>query len=530
MGRSLLSKSEGGCGSPPHFLGINFAENNMVKMEGIVKRFPGVLANDHVNFEVKEGEIHALLGENGAGKTTLMSILAGIYRPDAGNILINGHYLYIKSPRDAIKAGVGMIHQNFLLVSSHSVAENITLGFDRPRFLLKRKRLEAEIQKIGDQFGLKVDPQAKIWQLSVGEQQRVEILKMLYRGARILILDEPTAVLTPQEIQELFSTLRRMAQAGHAVVFISHKLDEVMKISDRVTVLRRGKEVGTLFTQSTNPRELARLMVGKDVLFDIKKPPSKKGEEVLSLCEVSAFSDKGLPALKKVSFSVHSGEILGIAGVAGNGQKELAEVIAGLRPASGGSVRISGKDLTAVSPRKVIEEKVAYIPEDRKGMGTVGNLSISDNLILKSYRQPPFCSGAILNLGFIRDNAKSLVEKFQIQTPSLETPAKLLSGGNLQRLILAREISCSPKLMIAVHPTRGLDVSATESVHRMLLEEREKGAAILLISEDLEELTALSDRLAVIYEGEITGIVDPKEVTLEDIGLMMAGKRREKTA
>jgi len=502
-------------------------ENNAVKMEGIVKRFPGVLANDHVDFEVRTGEVHALLGENGAGKTTLMSILAGIYRADAGNIYINSRRVHIKSPRDAIKEGVGMIHQNFLLINSHSVAENITLGYDRPRFLLKRKKLEQEIQEIGQQFGLEVDPQAKIWQLSVGEQQRVEILKMLYRGAKILILDEPTAVLTPQEVQELFSTLRRMAQAGHAVVFISHKLDEVMRISDRITVLRKGRKVATLATRDTNPGELARLMVGREVFFDIKKSPPKPGEEVLAIRDLHALSDKGLPALKGVSLSVYSGEILGIAGVAGNGQKELAEVISGLRPAKGGKVLICGKDLTSVPPRRVIEEKVAYIPEDRKGVGTVGNLSVLDNLILKDYRRAPFSSGTFLNLRYIRDHASSLVEKFQIITPTLETSAKLLSGGNLQRLILAREISCSPKLMIAVHPTRGLDVSATESVHRMLLEQRENGAAILLISEDLDELTAISDRLAVIYEGEIMGIVKPKEVTLEEIGLMMAGKKRK---
>lgn len=502
-------------------------ENNAVKMEGIVKRFPGVLANDHVDFEVRTGEVHALLGENGAGKTTLMSILAGIYRADAGNIYINNRRVHIKSPRDAIKEGVGMIHQNFLLINSHSVAENITLGYDRPRFLLKRKKLEQEIQEIGQKFGLEVDPQAKIWQLSVGEQQRVEILKMLYRGAKILILDEPTAVLTPQEVQELFSTLRRMAQAGHAVVFISHKLEEVMRISDRITVLRKGRKVATLATRDTNPGELARLMVGREVFFDIKKSPPKPGEEVLAIRDLHALSDKGLPALKGVSLSVYSGEILGIAGVAGNGQKELAEVISGLRPAKGGKVLICGKDLTSVPPRRVIEEKVAYIPEDRKGVGTVGNLSVLDNLILKDYRRAPFSSGTFLNLRYIRDHASSLVEKFQIITPTLETSAKLLSGGNLQRLILAREISCSPKLMIAVHPTRGLDVSATESVHRMLLEQRENGAAILLISEDLDELTAISDRLAVIYEGEIMGIVEPKEVTLEEIGLMMAGKKRK---
>ncbi len=344
----------------------------------------------------------------------------------------------------------------------------------------------------------------------------------LIKKPKILILDEPTAVLTPQEVQELFSTLRRMAQAGHAVVFISHKLDEVMKISDRITILRKGKKVDTLRTQNTN-----RLMVGREVLFDIKKSHLKQGEEVLAIRELCALSDKGLPALKKVNLSVHSGEILGLAGVAGNGQKELAEVISGLRPAKGGSVLICGKDLTSVPPLKVIEEKVAYIPEDRKGVGTVGNLSVLDNLILKDYRRSPFSSRTFLNLRYIRDYSASLVEKFQIVTPSLDTPAKLLSGGNLQRLILAREISCSPKLMIAVHPTRGLDVSATESVHRMLLEQREKGVAILLISEDLDELIALSDRLAVIYEGEIMGIVDPKEITLEEIGLMMAGKRRQ---
>ncbi|MCR4429179.1 MAG: ABC transporter ATP-binding protein [Caldiserica bacterium] len=496
-------------------------------MEGIVKRFPGVLANDHVDFEVKAGEVHALLGENGAGKTTLMSILAGIYRLDAGQIFINGRKVQIKSPRDAIKEGVGMIHQNFLLVNSHSVAENITLGYDRPKFFMNRREIEKEIKEIGEKFGLFVDPKAKIWQLSVGEQQRVEILKMLFRGAKILVMDEPTAVLTPQEVNELFSTLRSMAQAGHAVVFISHKLDEVMRISDRVTVLRKGKKVATLNTRDTTPNELARLMVGREVFLEVKKTDHPPGEKILQVSRLEALSDKGLPALKGINLIIHSGEILGIAGVAGNGQRELAEVICGLRPARGGKILICGKDLTSVPPRKVIEEKVAYIPEDRKGMGTVGNLSVLENLVLKDYRRSPFSSGAFLNLRQLRQHASTLVEKFQIQTPKLETPAKLLSGGNIQRLILAREISCSPKLLVAVHPTRGLDVSATESVHRMLLEQRESGAAILLISEDLDELTSLSDWLAVIYEGEIMGIVDPRKASLEDIGLMMAGKKRQ---
>lgn len=502
-------------------------ENDVVRMVGIVKRFPGVLANDRVDFEVKKGEIHALLGENGAGKTTLMCVLAGIYRPDAGTIYINDRRVHIRNPRDAIKEGIGMVHQNFLLVTPYTVTENVTLGFDRPKFLLGRKKLEQEILQIGDKFGMKIDPQAKIWQLSVGEQQRVEILKMLYRGAQILVLDEPTAVLTPQEVKELFSTLRKMASAGHSIVFISHKLDEVMRISDRVTVLKKGRKEATVNTKDTSPKELARLMVGREVLSNLRKSEGKRGEEVLSVKELQALSDKGLPALKKVTFSVHSGEIFGIAGVAGNGQKELAEVISGLRPVRGGKVLICGKDLTSMPPRKVIEEGVAYIPEDRKGVGTVGNLSISDNLILKDYRRPPFSQGQFLNLRTIKNHASSLVEKFQIITPSLDSSAKLLSGGNLQRLILAREISCSPKLMIAVHPTRGLDISATEAVHQMLLDQREKGAAILLISEDLDELTTLSDRLAVIYEGKIMGIVNPALVTLEEIGLMMAGKMME---
>lgn len=502
-------------------------ENDVVRMVGIVKRFPGVLANDRVDFEVKRGEIHALLGENGAGKTTLMCVLAGIYRPDAGAIYINDRRVNIRNPRDAIKEEIGMVHQNFLLVTPYTVTENITLGFNRPKLFLGRKELEQEILQIGDKFGMKIDPQAKIWQLSVGEQQRVEILKMLYRGAQILVLDEPTAVLTPQEVNDLFLTLRKMASAGHSIVFISHKLDEVMKISDRVTVLKKGRKEATVNTKDTSPKELARLMVGKEVLFNLRKSEGKKGEVVLSVKELQALSDKSLPALKKVTFSVHSGEIFGIAGVAGNGQKELSEVIAGLRPARGGKVLICGKDLTSMPPLKIIEEGVAYIPEDRKGVGTVGNLSIADNLILKNYRHPPFSQGQFLNLRTIKNHASSLVEKFQIITPSLDTSAKLLSGGNLQRLILAREISCSPKLMIAVHPTRGLDISATEAVHQMLLDQREKGAAILFISEDLDELTTLSDRLAVIYEGEIMGIVNPALVALEEIGLMMAGKRIE---
>ena len=501
-------------------------ETPAIRMTGITKRFPGVLANDHVDLTAYPGEIHALLGENGAGKSTLMSILFGIYHPDEGAIHIHGRKVQLRSPRDAIKQGIGMVHQHFMLVDVLTVAENVTLGLDESRFLLNLAGTKRRIQELKQKYGMQVDPEAHIWQLSVGEQQRVEILKMLYRGADILIMDEPTAVLTPQEARDLFSTLRRMAAEGHTVVFITHKLDEVMAISDRITVLRAGRVVSTVLTRDTSKEELARWMVGRPIP-GIERTPGDKGETVLRVENLRAYNDKRLPALKGVSFAIQQGEILGIAGVAGNGQRELAEVITGLRPATGGCIRISDVDLTNCAPCRIIEKHVGHVPEDRLGMGLVPNLAVSDNIIMKEYRQPQLSRGPFLDRPSIRQFAGRLIKLFDISTPSQETPVKLLSGGNLQRTILAREISARPNLLVAVHPTRGLDIGATESVHKTLLDHRAKGAAILLISEDLDELLALSDRIAVLYEGEVMGVVPTDLADIDKLGLMMAGSLRE---
>lgn len=495
-------------------------------MRGIVKRFPGVVANDHVDLEVRAGEIHALLGENGAGKSTLMNILSGLYRADAGEIYVRGRRAEIHSPRDAINLGIGMVHQHFMLVEPMTVAENFVLGLEGVEFVPDMDQIKQEIVELSARYGLQVYPDAYIWQLSVGEQQRVEILRLLHRGADILILDEPTAVLTPQEADELGHTLKQMAGEGKAIIFITHKLREVMDFSDRVTVLRAGKNVDTRVTAETNVEELARLMVGREVLFQTEKESRPSGEVVLRVQDLEALNDKGLPALKQVSLDVHEGEILGIAGVAGNGQRELAEVITGLRPATGGKVQVRGQDMTNQPPDKLIAIGLSHVPEDRLGMGLVPNLPVSDNLALKGYRRPPLSRGPFLDRRAIREFAERLIALFDIATPSPDTPVKLLSGGNLQKTILAREITAGRGLMVAVHPTRGLDVGATETVHKTLLEQRDQGAAVLLISEDLDELLALSDRVAVLYEGEVMGVVDAEHVDVEELGLMMAGESR----
>ncbi|HEY77323.1 MAG TPA: ABC transporter ATP-binding protein [Thermoflexia bacterium] len=508
-------------------MGIESPPSPAVQMRGITKRFPGVLANDHVDLEVYPGEVMALLGENGAGKSTLMNVLSGLYRPDEGEILIHGWPVHLHSPRDAIAHGIGMVHQHFMLVETLTVAENVILGLDTVGWVPRMEEVHRQIEALSEQYGLRVDPTAYIWQLSVGEQQRVEILKLLYRGADILILDEPTAVLTPQESADLSRTLRRMADEGKAVIFITHKLDEVMAFADRVTVLRAGKVVATLRTAETNKVELARLMVGREVLFRLEKRTCQPGEVALEVKDLQALNDKGLPALRGVSFQICAGEILGIAGVAGNGQRELAEVITGLRRATGGSVRVYGRDITNRSPREIIEAGISHIPGDRVGVGLVPNLPISDNLAMKAYRHPPLARGPLLDRSAMRDFARRLVEAFRIATPSPQTPARLLSGGNQQRVVLAREITASKGILVAVYPTRGLDVGATEAVRKALLEERDKGAAILLISEDLDELMQLSDRIAVLYEGQVMGVVVPEETTPEAIGLMMAGQRAE---
>jgi ABC-type uncharacterized transport system ATPase subunit len=500
-----------------------------VQMRGIVKRFPGVLAVDHVDFDLRKGEIHALLGENGAGKSTLMNVLAGLYRPDEGTIFLNGSPVDLRSPRDAIDQGIGMVHQHFMLVPSQTVTENILLGLDEPRFLMHLAKYDRRVAKLGQRFGLQVDPKAHVWQLSVGEEQRVEILKMLYRGADVLIMDEPTAVLAPQKVEELFRVLRSMTAQGKSIVFISHKLGEVMAIADRVTVLRRGEVTAArVDVQSTDAASLARLMVGREVLFRVDKAECELGAPVLSVEDVHALNDRRVPALRGVSLEVCAGEIVGLAGVAGNGQRELAEVITGLRAPTSGRVLVHGQEITSGSPREAIGRGVAHVPEDRMTFGSAPNLSLTDNVIMKRYWRSPIARGWSIDQTVAQQMTGDLKEQYEIVAPSVDTPARLLSGGNLQRLILAREISTAPKLMVAVQPTRGLDVGAIESVQRLLLAQRESGAAILLISEELDELFALSDRVLVIYEGQIVGELFDED--RETIGLMMTGHLRAQNA
>jgi simple sugar transport system ATP-binding protein len=496
----------------------------VIKMRGITKRFPGVIANSNVDFDLHKGEVHALLGENGAGKSTLMNILAGLYRQDSGSLEVNGKLANFSSPRDAIEAGIGMVHQHFMLVPSQSVTENILLGLDEPRFRMNLTQYNRKIQQMADQYGLQIDPTAKIWQLTVGEQQRVEILKMLYRGADILIMDEPTAVLAPSEIEELFKTLQEMTSQGKSIIFISHKLNEVKDIADRVTVLRKGKITSAgLSTADMTRADLARLMVGRDVVFSIEKKKMEVGDFVLSIENIHADNDKGLKALRGVSMNIRSGEIVGVAGVAGNGQNELAETIAGLREVLQGSVIVNGQDVTNQPVKYGIRQGISLIPADRTHVGTAPNLSITDNVIMKNYDQPPIGKGWVVNSSEAQNYATDLKDGFDIMVPSIDTSVRLLSGGNLQKVILAREISSQPKLMVAVQPTRGLDVGAIEGVQRLILEQRESGAAILLISEELEELLTLSDRIYVIYEGEIMGEV--LDGNLDVIGQMMTGTR-----
>jgi ABC-type uncharacterized transport system ATPase subunit len=494
-----------------------------IEAHGIVKTFPGVVANDHVDFDLRRGEVHALLGENGAGKSTLMNILAGLYRPDAGEVRVEGASVAFGSPRDAIAAGLGMVHQHFTLVPSQTVTENILLGLDRPRFLLRERRSEAEVAALADRFGMRVDPRAPIWQLSVGEQQRVEILKMLYRGARILIMDEPTAVLAPQEADDLFATLRSMTAEGRSVVFISHKLGEVLAIADRVTVMRRGKVTAAgLPTAGATKADLARLMVGRSVLESLDRPPFSPGEVVLSVRGVSATNDRGLAALRAVSLDVRAGEIVGIAAVAGNGQSELAEVITGLRPCTG-EILVGGEPVANRSAASVIRKGVAHVPEDRTAVGSSPNLSLTDNLIMKRYRDAPVARGWLLDDASARSLAGGLRDTYRIAAPTVDTEVRLLSGGNLQRAILAREIETKPGLLIAVQPTRGLDVGAIESVHRLLIAMRSSGTAILLISEELDEILALADRIEVLYEGRFVGSFPAAEAEIGRIGLLMTG-------
>jgi simple sugar transport system ATP-binding protein len=498
----------------------------VVSMVQVTKRFPGVVANDAVDFSIRKGEVHALLGENGAGKSTLSSILAGLYRPDSGEIRVGGKEVVFHSPRDALEGGIGMVHQHFRLVQSFTVAENVVLGMESPGRspMVSRTEIAERVGALASRFRLPVRPDARIWQLSVGEQQRVEILKVLYREAGILILDEPTAVLTPQESTSLFTTLRHMADDGRSVIFISHKLNEVMEVADRVTVLRKGRNVRTVATAATSPRELAALMVGKGIELARRQrqPAGSSRRAELIVKDVSALDDMGQPAVRGISFEVASGEIFGLAGVAGNGQRELVETISGLRARTQGTVEAAGRSLRASDPRHAIDAGVAYVPEDRLGTGLVPSLSVADNLVLKQYRQSPLSSGPILRRGRIRARARSMLATYDV-TADPAWAVRRLSGGNLQRVMLARELSGRPKVLLAASPTRGLDVGATEFVRELLLEAVGGGMAVLLASEDLDELLDLSDRIGVMYEGRIVGIVDAEGADVEEIGLMMAG-------
>jgi simple sugar transport system ATP-binding protein len=501
-----------------------------VRLRGIVKRFPGVVANDGVDFHAAEGEVHALLGENGAGKSTLSNILTGLYRPDDGSIELYGRHVAFSSPRDALDEGLFMVHQHFRLVEPFTVAENVILGDHRgegKRFLVNARHIERRVAELGERYRLKVDPGARVWQLSLGEQQRVEILKALYREARILILDEPTAVLTPQEADSLFETLRVMAEEGRTVIFISHKLHEVKAVSDRVTVLRGGRTIATVDTADATPQSLASLMVGREVAAVGRvERTGEAGEPVLEARGLSALGDRGSEALSDVDLTVHAGEIVAIAGVAGNGQRELAETITGMRAPTRGEVRVSGRALRPGSARAAIRAGVAHVPEDRLHTGVAPSLTIASNLALKSYRSRTIGRGPFLRIGSMRARAAEAIRRYDVRGAAPELPARRLSGGNLQKVVLAREFDGSPRALVVASPTRGLDVAAIETVHGYLRDAADTGVAVLLISEDLDEILALADRIAVLYEGRIVGERDAAGASVAELGLLMAGGER----
>ena len=502
-------------------------------MHGIVKRFPGVVANDRVDFELRTGEIHGLLGENGAGKSTLMNVLYGFYHADEGTIQVFGRTVDFRSPADAIRMGIGMVHQHLRLVSDMTVTENVILGLHSSKgFLVDLAPAAKEISELGQRYGLSVDPNANIWQLSIGEKQRVEILKSLYRNAKILILDEPTSVLAPSDVRGFFAALRNLKQSGIAVVLITHKLDEVMDITDRVTVLRGGRNVATELTNEVDQKKLAQMMIGENIPPMTAKSQTSAHETVLQVRHLRVYDDRGLESVRGISFDILKGEILGLAGVSGNGQRELVQTIVGLRKPSSGSIKLNGFEISSKSARHIVDLAVAYVPENRVEDGCVPDFGIDENLILKDFDKPPVCNllegriPAFLNEKEIRQRAVRAIDDFGIKTTGPTAKASSLSGGNLQRLVLARELTGEPKLIVISQPTRGLDVLATEYVRGLIVQQRNRGAAVLLVDEDLSELVAISDRLAVIYKGEIVGILDPNRFSAEDIGLMMTGVKR----
>jgi ABC-type uncharacterized transport system ATPase subunit len=507
------------------------APRPVLELHGITKQFPGVLANDKIDLDLREGEVHALLGENGAGKSTLMNVVYGLYHPDEGEILVKGKKTTLGSPREAIEAGIGMVHQHFMLIPVMSVAENIVLATEPRRggVFLDYAAARRRVREISERYGLLVDPDAKIENISVGQQQRVEILKALYRGADILILDEPTAVLTPQEAKELFEIVRSLTGQGKSVIFISHKLNEVLEIADRISVLRRGKLVDTVEPKGVTEADLARLMVGREVLLRVEKPPAQPGDVLLEVEDLHVLDDRLLEAVRGVSFEVRAGEILGIAGVDGNGQTELVDAVTGLRHPTQGSVRMLGKDVTRATARQRLDAGIGHIPQDRQLHGLILDFTLAENLALHEYRKEPDSAHGFLFPRRLVDRARRLIKEFDIRGGGPQTPAGSLSGGNQQKVIVAREVERDPRVLVAAQPTRGLDVGAIEFVHRRLVAERDEGRAILLVSLELDEILGLSDRILVIYEGRIVGEFPPT-ATEEELGVAMTGGGRKAEA
>ena len=504
----------------------------VLELRGITKRFPGVLANDHIGFDLRAGEVHALLGENGAGKSTLMNVLYGLYHPDEGEILINGEPVRIHSPKEAIERGIGMVHQHFMLIPVMTVAENIVLAAEprRAGVLLDYVSARKRVEDIASAFNFAIDPQALVENITVGQQQRVEILKALYRRADILILDEPTAVLTPQEAQELFGILRGLTREGMSIVFISHKLNEVLEIADRITVLRRGRKIETLPAVGATEEGLARLMVGRDVLLRVDKAPPKPGDSLLEVEDVKVLDDRGLEAVRGVSLQVRAGEIVGIAGVDGNGQTELVEALTGLRSIQAGEFRVAGRRLTGSSTHRILDSGIGHIPEDRQKRGLVLEFTLAENLAFHEFDRAPSSYFGWLRPGRLISRARRILQEFDVRGGGPQTPAKSLSGGNQQKVVVAREVANDPRVLIAAQPTRGLDVGAIEFVHQRLVEERDEGRAVLLVSLELDEIMSLSDRTLVMYEGEIVGEFGP-DATEQELGVaMLGGTREEATA
>ncbi len=497
----------------------------VLELRAITKRFPGVLANDHIDLTLEKGEIHALLGENGAGKTTLMNILYGLYAPDEGEIMVRGERIDVRSPNDAIAAGVGMVHQHFMLIPVFTVTENVMLGEEAMRAagMLDRRAAAARIREISEQFNLAVDPEAYVRDLPVGVQQRVEIIKLLYREADILILDEPTAVLTPQEADELFKIMRSLTEEGKSIIFITHKLREVLEFADRITVIRRGKVVGSTTPDKADRNSLAEMMVGREVKLEVERTEATPEGVVLQVEDLVVIDDRDQVAVDGVSFEVRSGEVLGVAGVQGNGQTELVQALTGLRRPFSGSIRLLDHDITHASPRKITELGVAHVPEDRQKDGLVLSYPVADNLVLNTYYLDPFANGVVLQREEIEETARTRIKEFDIRTPNSMTPAGSLSGGNQQKVIVAREFSRPIQLLVASQPTRGLDVGSIEYIHNRIMQKRDDAAAVLLVSPELDEVLELSDRIAVMYRGKIVAVVPAEVATKEYIGLLMAG-------